>query len=208
MTARARNKLKFGVGINDADYAVCQWVDAITPEGKNYKKLLWICPVYRKWSDMLKRCYSKKNQIKQPTYRDCSVCIEWLRFSNFKTWMEKQDWQGNDLDKDLLVIGNKVYSPQTCVFLKGNVNSFILDSASARGDLPLGVTFERSKNKYRSQCGNFVNNGVKSQKFIGYFDCPQQAHLAWKKRKHELALQLAELQTDERVAAALRVRYL
>ena len=58
-----------GVGVNDANYAT---------SGKR------MCPFYRRWINMLERCYSEKFQEKNPTYRGCSVCEEWLTFSNFK----------------------------------------------------------------------------------------------------------------------------
>lgn len=194
MGLRARKKLVYGVGINNADYEVYQSVN-----GKLVK-----CPYYATWKDMLKRCYSAKHLTKYQTYIGCSVTPEWLTFSKFKSWMENQDWQGKCLDKDLLIKGNKVYSPDTCVFVDRMTNGFITDSGAARGGWPLGVNFHKTNGKFRAQC---CNPATKKQEFLGYFTCENQAHQAWRKRKHELALQLAELQPDERVAAALRARY-
>lgn len=195
---RKKNKLVCGVGINDADYVV-------QPE-INGKRIT--CPFYRVWQDMLKRCYSKKLQAKYPTYIGCIVCDEWLTFSNFKSWMETQDWVGKQLDKDLLVVGNKIYAPETCVFVARMTNTFILDHGADRGEWPIGVTFDKWVGKFRAQCSNpFGNTAYEIRGYISYFNCPNAAHLAWKKRKHELALQLADLQTDERVAKALRERY-
>ena len=78
---------------------------------------------YRTWYNMLYRCYSGK----YPTYKDVTVCDEWKTFSNFKTWMMKQEMKCSDisnrqLDKDVLVPGNKVYSPETCHFVTREVN--------------------------------------------------------------------------------------
>lgn len=191
---RKRNKLVKGVAINDADYLVRTRIS-----GK------WdICHFYKTWQSMLNRCYSEKLQAKYPTYIGCSVCEEWLTFSNFKRWMETQDWEGKHLDKDILIEGNKVYSPETCVFVDGVVNLFTTDHGAARGEWPIGVSFNKSNGKFQSYCNNPF---TKKQEYLGYFACPNQAHLIWKKRKHELACQLADLQTDERVAKALRVRY-
>ena len=75
-----------------------------------------------------------------PTYKGCSVSEEWLRFSNFKRWMEKQDWDGKQLDKDILFEGNKVYSAETCVFVTSVVNSFTSDSGAKRGEWLIGVS--------------------------------------------------------------------
>lgn len=187
--------LVYGVGINDADYKLSSMNSGVRV----------ICPFYQRWTNMLKRCYSKKFQARSPTYIGCYVCDEWLIFSNFKRWMEKQDWPGNVLDKDLLTIGNKVYSPDTCAFVSESLNSFVLDRLSSRGGCPLGVHFCKVYGKLRAQCSNPFS---KKNEFVGNFDCPHKAHEAWRMRKHLYACQLAGLQTDERVANALRTRYL
>ena len=190
-----KNQKVYGVGVNDADYPTQPRVD-----GKKVK-----CRYYATWENMLQRCYNEKLLERQPTYRGCSVYPDWLYFMNFRKWMIQQDWEGKALDKDLLVVGNKVYSANTCVFVDRMTNSFTIDSAGARGDYPLGVNFHKASGKFTAFCCNPFS---KKQEYLGYFHCPNQAHLAWKARKHILACQLADLQTDSRVAAALRTRYL
>ena len=197
-------KLVFGVGINDADY-VTQRKETIEVNGVRKQKLVWICPYYRVWHNMLKRCYSTKYQEKMPTYKGCSVSEEWLRFSNFRRWMEKQDWEGMQLDKDLLFEGNKVYSAETCVFVTSMVNSFTTDSGASRGEWSIGVYWHKPTGKFLSQCSNpFTKKG----EHLGCFTCEIEAHQAWLKRKLELAALLAAEQTDERVAKALIERYI
>lgn len=187
-------KLVYGVGVNDADYIV---------NPKLNRKQVY-CRFYRAWVDMLNRCYNPKCQAKHPTYIGCIVCDEWLTFSNFKAWMEKQDWHGKELDKDILFQDNKIYSPDTCVFITKATNLFTTSRQSNRGLYPIGVYFYKPLGKFKAQCCNpFANK----KEALGYFDCQHEAHQAWKKRKHELALQLADLQTDRRVADALRARY-
>lgn len=115
-------KLVCGVGINDADYVFQKW-ETIIVNGKRKQKLIWECDFYRTWKSMLARCYSIKTQERQPTYKGCSVSDEWLTFSVFKNWMEKQDWEDKQLDKDLLFEGNKVYSSETCVFVTRMVST-------------------------------------------------------------------------------------
>lgn len=108
---------------------------------------------YYKWKNMVQRCYDKKVHKKyKPEYKDKSVCEEWLNYSNFKIWFDEHyvACKNNqiDLDKDLLVQGNKVYSPETCVFLLHYQNTM----------------FERSaKDKiYENEDGTFViGNGKK-----------------------------------------------
>lgn len=196
-------KLVHGVGINDADYVV-QKFETIIENGKRNRKLIWICPFYQAWINMLNRCYSIKFQDKRPTYRGCSVSEEWLTFSVFKNWMEKQDWQDKQLDKDLLFDGNKVYSPETCVFVTRTVNSFTTDSGAARGEWLIGVYWNKGANKFMSMCSNPF---TKKQEYLGLFECEQEAHQAWLKRKLELAKELAAIQPYPRVAEALINRY-
>ena len=188
----AYGKFVCGVGVNDADYVV-------RPVGGE------ICIFYRCWADMIKRCYSNLTNGGYQTYSDCEVCSEWLTFSNFKKWMQLQDFVGKELDKDILFKGNRVYSSERCVFVSHLVNSFVLGKSSASGILPVGVSFHKSRGKYSAKCKNWTNG---KYEHIGLYETPELASEAWRKRKHELALQLADKQADPRVAAALRTRYL
>ena len=196
-------KLVYGVGINDADYAVTEW-ETIEVNGKRKQKLVWMCPYYQSWIGMLKRCYSPKYPDRNPTYRCCSVSKEWLRFSNFKMWMECQDWEGMQLDKDILFEGNKVYSANTCVFVTQMVNLFTIDCGATRGEWMIGVNWHKASSKFVSQCSNPL---TKKREHLGLFVNELEAHQTWLKRKLELAHLLAAEQTDERVAKALIERY-
>lgn len=197
-------KKVYGVGINDADYVTQRFEMTRCVSGEQKRKLVWKCPFYQVWSDMLKRCYSKKYQEKKPTYRGCTVSDAWLTFSNFKNWMEKQDFEGRHLDKDLLFEGNKVYSHEACVFVTRAVNSFTTDSGASRGEWLIGAYWHKRDGKFIAQCSNPF---TKKREKLGYFDCEQEAHNAWAKRKLELAHELAAIQTDHRVAKALIDRY-
>lgn len=190
-----KNKLVFSVGINDADYPVT--------EHENGKRV-WMCPYYQTWASMIRRSYSCKFKQERPTYEGVTVCEEWWSFMCFRKWMIQQDWDSKCLDKDILFEGNKVYCPDTCVFVDGVVNSFILDCTVARGELPVGVCWNKRNKKFQSQCSNPFS---KKKEYLGSFNCPNEAHEVWKKRKYELACQLADMQTDNRVAEALRTRF-
>lgn len=193
-----KNRLVCGIGINNANYAVCKYE---YQDGK--RKQVWVCPIYRTWKHMLQRCYSAKTQEKQPTYKGCSVCEEWLTFSNFKTWMEGQDWMGKELDKDLLFPGNKIYSPDTCVFLDRRINGFLAESNANRGQYMIGVCWHIRYNKFVAQC----KDGSGKQKHLGFFNTQLEAHKAWLVYKLERAYELATEQDDPRVAKALIDRY-
>lgn len=196
--------LVYGVGINDADYVVKKNETIGYKNGKRKIKRVWTCLYYQAWGNMLKRCYSAKSQESRPTYKGCSVSEEWLTFSNFKVWMQEQDFEGNQLDKDLLFKGNKVYSADTCVFVTPMVNSFTSDRGAARGEWLIGVNWDKWTNKFKSQCSNPF---TKKRESLGYFACEEEAHEAWVKRKLELAHELAAIQSDPRVAKALILKY-
>ena len=202
MGLHRRSKLVFGVGTNDADYNVA--IQSVV-DGKN--KIVWRCPYYQAWASMLSRCYSDKSQMKRPTYKGCSVCDEWLIFSNFKAWMEQQDWEGKHLDKDLLKEGNKVYCPEWCIFVDININSFVTDSGATRGKYMLGVYWDKQCSKFKVQCCNPFTG---KRQYLGRYGDEMEAHLAWKNFKHEMACLLAESEycNDPRLAEALRTRYL
>lgn len=178
-------KLVYGVGVNDADYVT--------------RKSSWTCPFFRKWKDMLCRCYSEYEQKRSPTYAGCCVVPEWLYFSKFKTWMESQLWEGNVLDKDILFPNNKEYGPLTCVFVSAITNGFIVEKG--RSDLPVGVS--KHKDKYQARCGDSQGE----QKYLGVFETSELAHKAWLVCKLDQAKLLADVQLDTRVAKALVDRY-
>lgn len=191
MRLMTKNKLIFGVGINDADYNVARkgWV-----EGKY--KIVWACPFYLVWKEMIRRCYDVSLHKRLPTYKNCTICKDWIYFSNFKDWMETQDWERKELDKDIIVAGNKFYSPETCVFVSSRVNLFIRERKK-NNSLPTGVFLTKS-GKYQA-----TGNG----KFLGYYETAEQAHQVWLNFKIEKAYELAEEQSDERVAKSLIDRY-
>lgn len=193
------SKLVHGIGHNDADYPVTTY-EVI--DGK--LKQLQMCHFYRAWKRMIARCYSLKFQAKFPTYRGCSVTQEWHSFVAFRAWMLTQPWEGSELDKDILVPGNKVYSPDTCIFVPSHLNMFMTDRAAARGEWPIGVSWQKSAGKYKAYCRNPFTG---KQEHLGLFSDPDNAHEAWRKRKHEHACRYADIQSDPRIAQALLTRY-
>lgn len=118
--------------------------------------------------------------------------------------MVTNDWEGKELDKDLLVKGNKLYAPNTCAFIPRKLNLFITDRAAYRGAYPIGVTYHKRDGKFQSECSNPF---TKKRDFLDFFDCPQEAHEAWRTKKHAHACAYADQQSDPRLSAALRARY-
>lgn len=189
-----KSNIVFGVGINDANYKV-----TTTAEGK-----MKYCVFYSRWRGMLRRCYDEKQLQKSPTYRGCTVAPEWHSFMNFRSWMLEQDWEGDkQLDKDLLIEGNKIYSPDTCIFVSCQVNNFLTDSNASRGALPIGVSWGKQQGKYKVHCQDLG----KGNKFLGLYDSVEDASEAYTQYKRKLAIYLASIQENKRIADALTRRY-
>lgn len=134
------------------------------------------------WIGMLERCYSDKYQLKKPTYIDCSVDERWHNFQVFAEWFENNYTQGFELDKDILVKGNKVYSPETCCFVPREVNSLFTKRNSKRGDYPIGV--RREGNRYVARLGGNI--------YLGIFDTIEEAFNAYKTAKELYIKEVAD----------------
>jgi len=169
-------------------------------------KRVYSCPFYQSWQNMFQRCYSEIRHARNPSYIGCHVDPAWHSFMAFRTWMESQPWEGMHLDKDVLFPGNKLYSPETCIFITSQLNKFLCDAGAIRGDWPIGVCWAKREEKFLSRCCDPFDNG--KHKFLGYFDCPKAAHHAWRVAKHAHACRYADMQSDPRIAKALRTRYL
>ena len=155
-----------GSGRNDVNFRV-------NIDGKH----IW---QYATWIDLLKRCLSERVKTKRPTYRDVTCCDEWLSFANFFEWVNKEvGYKGRPigmaLDKDIIIRGNKVYSPSTCAFVPEVVNGLVSDNKSTRGVLPVGVHLDSFSGKYVAQFGFFGKS-----KHIGYYTDPNEAFAAYK----------------------------
>lgn len=159
---------------------------------------------YGVWVRMLCRCYNKSSKTRQPTYKDCTVSKNFLNFQYFAEWCNQQigfglkDYQ---LDKDILVKGNKVYSEDTCVFVPREINFLLLDHAARRGDYPIGVSYNKGNDKFQaslSKYGKVFN--------LGYFPTAEQAAQCYREAKEAHVKVIAEFykgSVDPRVHAAL-----
>lgn len=144
-------KLRYGVGINDYDGLVYY-------NGKNIRS-------YDVWLNMMQRCYDDEFKNRQTTYKDCTVCDEWLSFSNFKKWYDENYPQHLedkgiklDLDKDLLIAENKIYSPDTCIFIPHCVNSFIIGNINTNTSGRVGVSFDNDRQKWMAYTTNVLTH--------------------------------------------------
>ena len=166
--------LFLGVGINDV------------PNSTKTKE-------YSLWSAMLRRSYSEKLHQKHPTYIDCEVSDYFKKLSNFSSWCQNQigfNQPTFELDKDLLVKGNKEYHPDKCVFIPSAINSALKTRKKFRDDLPIGV----AENKVGSYIAQLTAGAAK---YLGSFPTPEQAFQAYKHAKENHIKLLAEKYRDQ-----------
>lgn len=145
--------------------------------------------IYDTWNNMLQRCYDEDHRYKNKSYHDCYVCDEWLNYQNFAEWYENNYYEINDelmhIDKDILIKNNKMYSPETCIFVPQRINNLFTNNKSNR-NIYLGV-YRCSNTLYKSTC-----NVICGQKHLGYFKTPEEAFVAYKEFKENLIKQVAD----------------
>lgn len=141
---------------------------------------------YKRWNHMIERCYCERVHKIFPRYKDCTVCEEWHNYQNFATWYEENyyeiDGKQMQLDKDILIKGNKLYSPETCVFVTEEINKLYTKCNKNRGKLPIGVHLKN--NKYVASTNNIT---------IGTYDTIEEAFEKYKQFKENKIINLANL---------------
>ena len=155
---------------------------------------------YSIWNGMIRRCFDKKEKEKHPTYQDVTCCEEWIYYPNFYEWLHSQEnfnkWKNGErwaIDKDILVKGNKIYSPDTCCLVPYYINSLFVKRESARGDLPIDVYYNKKEERYRA----IVSMGIKNEKQYdmecGQFPTPEDAfYLGYKPYKENYIKKIAQ----------------
>lgn len=143
---------------------------------------------YSYWQGIINRCYQQKDYHRNKSYKDCTICEEWLTFSNFDKWFNDTQNGYNDgynVDKDVIIKGNKVYSPYTCCFLPPDINK-VLSRSRGNRELPVGVKLTMSK-RYEA-----VYQKNKKDCHLGTYDTPQEAFYAYKDAKEQYIKEIAE----------------
>jgi len=171
-----KRSLVCGVGVND-------WVGNISVGGKRIRE-------YDLWTSMLKRCFDEKCKQKHPTYQGVTCSKDWLSMTKFiedVSQMRGFGLEGWQLDKDILVKGNKLYSKDTCCFVPQEVNSLLIKCDNSRGEYPVGVYFHKASGKFMAQLA--INGKVK---FLGRFTAPEEAFQAYKTAKEAQIKAVAE----------------
>lgn len=173
-----------------------QYPAKYTRKGKYYNS-----PAYEVWDSKLKNCYgnSKRSHI----YADVTFCKEWLNYQNFAKWFYEQVklyGKGGYVDKDLLFLGNREYSPQMCVYVPPAINSLF---GGTSGNIN-GVHFCNNKKKWVAQIqrGELTAQGKKKQSYLGGFDNKEEADATYYKAKVEHVKSVA-LKYQDKIHPAL-----
>lgn len=143
---------------------------------------------YSVWASMMRRCYSDRDRAMFPAYKNCTVHPDWHNFQVFAEWYTNHKYYGLDycLDKDLLDIGNTIYSEEKCTLVPHLINTILLNVKSRRGNLPQGVYFDKANNKYKSQIS--IGSKVVS---LGRFKDLEDAVAAYKEAKERYVKNIA-----------------
>lgn len=147
--------------------------------------------MYYSWVNMLKRCYSEEYQSNSPSYKGCWVCDEWHNFQKFAKWYDENYYEIEGkrmcLDKDILLKRNKLYSPETCVFVPDCINNIFVKKQNFRGGYLIGISLE--KGKYRVRVKNPI---TKKRISCGVFNTQVEAFKEYKKAKEFFIKELAD----------------
>lgn len=142
---------------------------------------------YKSWQRVMERAYSIKWKEKYSSYKDVRVCEEWNCFQNFAKWYVENYIEDFELDKDILLKGNKIYSPETCTFVPPELNKCFTKREAKRGKYPIGVSFHKKIKKFTTSLNR---NGVVIP--LGYFDTPEEAFQTYKIAKEKWIKELAK----------------
>lgn len=153
--------------------------------------------IYKTWKQMLYRCYDERHKIKEPTYKDCSVSEEWHNFQNFAKWYDENYYEVEkeqmNLDKDILIKNNKIYSPITCCFVTKRINALFIRKERHRGKYPIGVIFHKRDENFMVQCKSC---GTSKRGYLGSFSTLEKAFQVYKSNKEDLIKKVADEYKD------------
>ena len=170
--------------------------------------------VYRAWYNMRERCTSEKFKERNPTYIDVTASAEFKNFTFFHDWWFKQigyDLENVQLDKDLLVKGNKVYSSDACLLVPNFVNTFLTKRDNDRGECLIGVykdgVYKNGDIQYKARVSEYdPDTGKSVLKHLGCFHNELDAFHVYKSAKEAIAKKYAAYlkgKVDDRVIEAL-----
>lgn len=151
---------------------------------------------YTTWRNMLMRCFDKSYKTTHPAYKNVTCCNEWLLFENFYEWLHSQEnfdkWYNGKrwcLDKDIIVKGNKIYSPETCCLVSMDVNLLFVKRQTDKSNLPVGVA--RNGKGYIARCDNPI---IGKTERLGTYRTIEDAFNIYKNYKEKLIKEIAKIE--------------
>ena len=147
---------------------------------------------YKHWAKMLARCYDSTHH-KYNFYgaKGVKVCEEWLCFANYEKWFNDNYYKIPNcdmvVDKDILYKNCKLYSPTTCSIVPSNINNLFCNAKAIRGQLPLGVVYNKKNRNYNTHISKHNKNIL-----LGCFNTPQEAFEVYKTAKEQYIKEMAD----------------
>ena len=151
--------------------------------------------VYSTWYSMIERCYDEKYHEIRPTYINCEVDKDWLNFQKYGKWFSDNYYEIDNetmcLDKDILVKHNKIYSPETCIFVPQTINLLFTKRQNARGKSVIGTTLKDGR--YLTRC-SLINpeTSESKQEYLGRYDTQEEAFKVYKYYKERNIKEVAD----------------
>jgi hypothetical protein len=142
-------------------------------------------PAYSSWRRMLERCYDPKYHKRKRTYIGCEVHPDWHNYQVFAEWYYENNIKDFQLDKDILVKGNKIYGPDTCCFVPLEINTLLVRHSKCRGAYPIGV------GQYRDRFKAVISKKNKDIG-LGIFETIELAFMAYKREKEGYIREVAD----------------
>ena len=136
------------------------------------------------WGEMMDRCYNKDcKNYKYYGEKGVIVCEEWHNYSNFKKWYDENIYEIEGeiihLDKDILSNENKIYSPETCIFVPSKINQIFRIRINTNG-LPTGVRYNEQSKKY------IVYMSINGKTtYIGTYETSEEACISYIQKRVE-----------------------
>lgn len=150
---------------------------------------------YKDWHRIMTSGYRAKEKERYPTYKDVIVNLEIHNFQNFAEWRDNNyyeiEGEQMELDKDILVKGNKEYRFDRMIYVPHRINSLFIKSDAVRGNYPIGVCYDKVSGKYIAQC-SITKNNRKRRIYLGYYNTPEEAFLVYKEFKEAYIKEVAD----------------
>lgn len=143
--------------------------------------------IWKYWHALLTRNYDPYFINKHLTYKDCFIEDDLLCFQNFAEWFEENYYDCNGeqmcLDKDILIKGNKIYNKDSMMFVPQSINKLFIKQQNKRGNLPIGVTWDKNSKKFRASIR--MNYNGKKKQITQRFNTEFEAFLWYKEQKEK-----------------------